>query len=176
MGGGKNFVAVARDRGFVGRDHVLALRNGLQHERSRRLQPAHELDDGINGGIGNDPFQIVGQDIGGQLDAARLIRRAHPDALDLELAQQWMAPLGGFQDPDNATADRAQAQQAEFECQAYALVPSAGIVLPSPQAVAWLTRQARDAARGLLASAGGPARAGGAAPRTGSDRAREPRR
>ena len=48
---GEDLGAVLGQKGFVGRDDVLAGREGRQHVLERRLDPAHGFDDDLDFGI-----------------------------------------------------------------------------------------------------------------------------
>jgi len=53
-GGGKNFGAVHGQQRLVGRHHVFASRNGLQHQGLGNAVAADQLDDDVDLGVGND--------------------------------------------------------------------------------------------------------------------------
>ena len=83
---GEDLVAVAGEQRLVRGDHVLAVGDRLQDERSRRLDAADQLDDDVDVGVREHD-----RGIGGEVDAGRTAR---------QLARALDRALGDPGDPD----------------------------------------------------------------------------
>jgi len=110
--GGEDAVAVLREQGLVRRDHVLAVRNRIQHQVARDARAADQLDDdvdvrrtrdrvGVRHHLGFTPQQ-----------AARALYRLVGDAGDADRPPRPAPDLARVapQHLPGAAADRADAQ------------------------------------------------------------------
>ena len=72
--GREDLGAVMREQRLVRGDHVLAVRDRVEHERARRLDAADQLADDVHVRMPDDDRRIVGEVHAG--DAARAFARA----------------------------------------------------------------------------------------------------
>jgi hypothetical protein len=72
--GGEDLVAMVREQRLVGRDHVLAMRDRVEHERARRLDAADQLAHDIDIRMADDDLRIVGQMDAGDAAPSRRAR------------------------------------------------------------------------------------------------------
>ena len=85
-GGGGDFFAVAGDHRLVGRDHRFTGGDGLQDQAAGRLQPAHHLDNNVDGGIVHHQVWVGHQQGGIKADSPGPARIAHRNAAQGQLA------------------------------------------------------------------------------------------
>ena len=102
---------------LVGGHHRLARLQGGEHQLPGRLDAAHDLDDDVDVGIGDDRPGVVGEHVGGQLDVAAAGRVPDGDTGDLEVepgARRDGGPLAGHEG-DERGADGAAAEHADAD-------------------------------------------------------------
>ena len=107
---------VVGEQGLVGRDHVLARGEGAQDEGPRRLEPADELDDDLDGRVVED---LPG--VGDEVQAREVDPLALADEVGVgdrcqgEPAVGPLLHLGAVrvEDLDDARADRTESEKAD---------------------------------------------------------------
>ena len=104
-------------QGLVGRHHVLAVGDGLQHQGFRQVVAADQFDDDVDLGIVDDEHRVI-DDLAGAGDQRFGARHvAHGDGDDFNAAARAALDffLVAFQDAERAVTDIAQAQQADLD-------------------------------------------------------------
>jgi hypothetical protein len=111
----EDLVAVHRQQGLVGRDDVLVMGDGIEHQRARRLVAADQLDDDIDLRVAHHVLQPVGQRYLLADQGVCLGQAAHADHRDLDPAPGAPADhlLVALQDLERTPAHHSQAQQTD---------------------------------------------------------------
>ncbi|OQC12598.1 MAG: hypothetical protein BWX79_01137 [Alphaproteobacteria bacterium ADurb.Bin100] len=115
--GRKNLGAMHRQQSFVGGDHMLARRDGLQHQRLGDAVAADELDHDVDFGIGNDRPCVVhhGDVRADDGPRPRHIQIGHHGDLDAAAGAALDLLLVAFEHVERAAAHGAYAQQAYLD-------------------------------------------------------------
>ncbi len=107
-----------REKGLVGRDHVLARVEGLENEGSRRLEPAHQLDDDLHRGIAEHLGRVADE---GEVSDVKAFSGARSvgvrDGVKAQPAARALLHLGamGLEDLDHTASDRTEAEKADLD-------------------------------------------------------------
>ena len=117
LGGFHNLLAVGGHECLVGRNHVLAGSECVQHDRAGDGGATDELHHDIDLGIVDDVVEVVGEQVADPVGLGLGRRqRAHARQFDIhaEVAQEVVLVL--LDDVDAPTANGAGAHQADFHC------------------------------------------------------------
>ena len=112
-GGGGELRAVLGEQSLVRRDHMLAGRQGVEHQPARGLGAADRLDDQVDLRVVEDAPGVGGQGLTRQGSLPSAGKIAHQSGLDDDRpARPASDPIGLLvQQPGHARADRSQPQQ-----------------------------------------------------------------
>jgi len=94
---------------------VFAVVDRFQNQRSRRFQAPDQFHDDIHFRIGDDRFQVVGQQVFGQIDVSGFIERSYPHPVQGQRLQQRMATVAIAQNLSCSCPDCSQSQQTDFK-------------------------------------------------------------
>ena len=105
------------DERLVSGDHVLAVLDGAQDQRPRRLEPADELDDDPHLGVVDHRRRVLGEHDAVEREVARLVEIADAGAGDLDGTPGAAADLVliAAQDAQGPAAHRPHPQESDFD-------------------------------------------------------------
>ncbi|MDT4827358.1 hypothetical protein FQZ97_607030 [compost metagenome] len=117
MRGREDLGAVHGEQRLVGRDHVLAGRDGLEHQLLGDAVAADELDDDVDVGVGDD-FARIGDHLhafAGHFAGTGGVEVGHHGDLDAAAGAAFDFFLVALEHLEGAAADRACAEQAYLD-------------------------------------------------------------
>jgi hypothetical protein len=114
---GEDLVAVQRDQRLVGGDHVLTVRDRLEHQLARRFVATDQLDDDVHVGIAHHRERVVGQAHAVGRADARCVEMARRGVTDVDATPRAAVDLRGVtqQHVDRTATYGAEAQQADID-------------------------------------------------------------